>query len=106
MYKSFFFVAVSSCKLVKLNNSCVVYVNPNINCKQYLNSNKFHANYKQFGPDIPKNLFKLILQAFINCAYDSTRIFDLIQDGDSTSYIKCKLVLGNRLLSEPIYFSF
>ncbi len=35
-------------------------------------------------------MFKLILQAFINCAYDSTKIFDLIQDGDSTSYIKCK----------------
>ena len=40
---------------------------------------------------MPKNLFKLILQAFINCAHDSTKIFDLIQDGDSTSYIKCKL---------------
>lgn len=71
-------------------NKTSVYINPTINCNKFLNSNKFHANYKQFGPDLPKNLFKLILQAFINCAYDSTKIFDLIQDGDSTSYIKFK----------------
>jgi hypothetical protein len=34
-------------------------------------------------------VFKIILQEFINCAHDSTKIFDLMQDGDSTSYIRC-----------------
>lgn len=67
-----------------------VYVNSQAEVGHLIDREKFFSQYKKFGPDTPKYIFRCVLQAFIDCAYDSTRIFELMQDGDSTSYMKYK----------------
>jgi len=69
--------------------SCV-YVTPKVDVGEFIDKNKFHTNFKKFGPATVKQLFKSVLEACINCAYDSSKIFQNIQDGKSSSYMKYK----------------
>jgi hypothetical protein len=73
------------------NKTVTVYLNPNADCGKLVNTGKFHLSHTQFGPGTPIDVFKSILQTFVDCAVSRTEMMKLIPEGtDSEKYVKCK----------------
>ncbi len=75
------------------SKTVTVYLNPNADCGKLVNTNKFHLSHTQFGPGTPIDVFKSILQTFVDCAVNRSEMMKLIPEGtDSEKYVKCKTI--------------
>lgn len=73
-----------------LKQKAIVYVNPECNCGGNINWARFHNSHTRFGPGLVHNVYKSILQSFIDFAYDKFKTFSIIPTGTSTDYVRCE----------------
>ena len=68
----------------------IVYINPNGDCGKYIKTNKFHSSHTKFGPGLPCNVYKSIIQSFVDCANNKYEVFKLIPEGNSNDFVRLK----------------
>ncbi|CAF0798807.1 unnamed protein product [Brachionus calyciflorus] len=75
--------------------SLTLYVRPNFNCGKYVNSQKFHKSHTKFGPGQAANIYKSIVQSFIDCAMTRSQVFEMIPEGNGVQFVRFKTSTSN-----------
>lgn len=68
----------------------VIYLNPNYDCGKFINTVKFHKSHTRFGPGLAPNVYKSILQSFVDCAINRYDVFKMIPEGNGVDFVRYK----------------
>lgn len=71
-------------------NCVTLYVRAKYNCGKYVNSSKFHKSHTKFGPGQPANIYRSIVQSFIDCAVNRMQVFQMIPEGNGNQLLRYK----------------
>lgn len=71
-------------------SNVTLYVRPKHNCGKFINSSKFHKSHTKFGPGQPANVYRSIVQSFIDCAVNRMQVFQMIPEGNGNQLLRYK----------------
>jgi hypothetical protein len=67
-----------------------LYVRPGFAGGKFVNWTKFHKSHTKFGPGPAANIYKSIVQSFIDCAVNRAQVFEMVPEGSGLQFVRFK----------------